>query len=108
MLNLFAAVLVWGVSSAELSVTETSPHVATMTLYNDVWDVQGGLNGPMTIVQDGIAVTFEVLVTPNGNTNEGDIVTILNVSPGYYAKPTEIKVPEGGTAKIEIFEWVVG
>ena len=49
-----------------------------------------------------------MFVTPNGTTDEGDTVTILKVSPGYYAEPTQILVKEGETAKIEIFEWVIG
>lgn len=108
MLSLFAAMIMWSSSSADLRLTHKSPHVATVTFYNDIWDTQAGFNGPMTVVEGGVEVTFEVFVTPNGTTDEGDTVTILKVSAGHYAEPTKILVKEGETAKIEIFELVIG
>lgn len=108
MFGLLAATVLYAQSFAEMRLTNSSPHVATITFFNSPVDSGDTEQGPFRIAIDGIDVTFNVSLKPNKLIDNRDTVTVISVSPGYYVEPSELILEEGATGEIRVFEWVMG
>jgi len=103
ILALLASLIFYQGSSAEIRLTNSSPHVATLRIFNG--DDAAVVSDTLTVEIDGIEITFTVHITSNP---EGDTVTVQSLTPGYYARPESLYIEERDTGEIEIYEWVIG
>lgn len=108
---ILSAFVAWGGSSAswaQTHVVEDQPHIGELLVYNG-FDLPNTDYVKHTVELDGYGpVTFEVVLTANGEKDPRDVIHLLDWPAGLVPSETEVFLPEKTTHSILFFPVVVG
>lgn len=93
-------------SGVVLEIVLGEQYVAKVIAYNGAFSTfQNGIFG--TLVIDGFEVGITYSFTTNGYDDTPDTLHVLP-PPGFYARPEQVEIPEGGWTEVLIYPELLG